>query len=137
MKKLLLLMRGIVAFILLQSLFYKFTAHPQATYIFTTLGIEPYGRIGIGIAELIVSVLLFFSKTKIISILSIIGIMIGAIFSHLFTDLGIAVKWTEVYSDGGLLFGMAVICLLFSIIILFLHYERNYPINSFKKAIGL
>ena len=64
MKKLLLLMRGIVAFILLQSLFYKFTAHPQATYIFTTLGIEPYGRIGIGIAELIVSVLLFFSKNK-------------------------------------------------------------------------
>ena len=38
----------IAAIVLLQTLYFKFTAHPDSVYIFTTLGIEPYGRIGSG-----------------------------------------------------------------------------------------
>ena len=62
-KTFLLVLRIIVALILLQTLRFKFLAHPDSVYIFTTLGIEPYGRIGIGILELIASILLFTNRT--------------------------------------------------------------------------
>ena len=58
-KTLLLVLRIVIAVILLQTLRYKFLAHPDSVYIFSTLGLEPYGRIGIGVMELIASVLLF------------------------------------------------------------------------------
>ena len=62
-KTLLLVLRIVIAVILLQTLRYKFLAHPDSVYIFSTLGLEPYGRIGIGIMELISSVLLFPKRT--------------------------------------------------------------------------
>lgn len=95
-------MHIIVALILLQKLRFKFFAHPDSVYIFTTPGIEPYGRIGIGILELIASILLFTNRTTWLGALSTTGLMAGAIFSHL-TQLGIEVK-----GDGGTLFYMAV-----------------------------
>ena len=52
-KTLLLVLRIVIAVILLQTLRYKFLAHPDSVYIFSTLGLEPYGRIGIGVMELI------------------------------------------------------------------------------------
>lgn len=129
-------MRITIAFIFIQSLFYKFTGHAEAVYIFTTIGMEPFGRIGIGIAELIVSILLFVPKTKIISLLGCFGLMSGAIFFHLTTELGTVVSWNEYESDNGLLFVMAITALILSMIMLLNYYSKNLPLNSLRKIIG-
>jgi len=100
--------RIIPALILLQTLFFKFTGDPQAVYIFSTLGVEPYGRIGLGIVELITATLLFIPKIAFYGAWLAILIMAGAIFSHL-TILGV-----EVQDDGGKLFILALVTLLFS-----------------------
>jgi hypothetical protein len=55
--------RGIAAVILLQTLFFKFTAAKESVYIFTTVGMEPWGRIGSGVVELIAAILLLFPRT--------------------------------------------------------------------------
>ena len=111
-KKLLLFFRIIIAVILLQTLRYKFLAHPDSVYIFTTLGLEPYGRIGIGVMELIASILLFPKRTVWLGALLSVGLMAGALFSHL-TQLGIEVK-----NDGGTLFFMALVTWILGLIVL-------------------
>ncbi len=88
--------------ILLQTLFFKFTGAEESVYIFTTLGAEPWGRIGTGMLELIASVLLLVPATASLGAVAAMGLMAGAILSHL-TLLGIDVK-----GDGGLLFGLAL-----------------------------
>jgi hypothetical protein len=92
----------VVALILFQTLFFKFTAAEESVYIFRTLGMEPWGRIGSGVAELIAVVLLLHPRTAAIGAALSLGVISGAIASHL-TKLGIVVK-----NDGGLLFGLAV-----------------------------
>ena len=89
--------------ILLQTLFFKFTGAEESVYIFTTLGAEPWGRIGSGIAELIASALLLVPATAPLGAVMALGVMAGAIFSHL------AVLGIEVQGDGGLLFGLALV----------------------------
>jgi len=89
--------------ILLQTLFFKFTAHPESVYIFSTLGIEPWGRISSGIVELVASVLIFIPRFRGLGALIGLGVISGAIVSHL-TILGI-----EVNGDGGQLFYYALI----------------------------
>ena len=96
------------AAILLQTLFFKFTGAEESVYIFSTLGIEPWGRIGSGVVELIAAVLLLLPSTAPIGAVLAMGVMFGAIMSHL-TVLGIEVK-----GDGGLLFALAIIVLLAS-----------------------
>ena len=91
-----------VAGILLQTLFFKFTGADESVYIFTTLGVEPWGRIGSGVVELAAAVLLLVPATAPLGALLTMGLMAGAIGSHL-TILGI-----EVRDDGGLLFGLAL-----------------------------
>lgn len=93
----------IPAVILLQTLFFKFTAAPESVYIFETVGLEPWGRIGSGVAELIVATLLLVPRTRVLGALGSLGVMSGALFFH-FTKLGIVVN-----GDGGLLFGLAVV----------------------------
>ena len=102
------------AAILFQTLFFKFTGAEESVYIFTALGAEPWGRIGSGILESIVVVLLLIPATASIGAFLAIGVAMGAILSHL-TRLGIVVK-----DDGGLLFGLAVTVLVASVIVLFL-----------------
>jgi uncharacterized membrane protein YphA (DoxX/SURF4 family) len=97
------LLRIIPAIILLQTLFFKFTAAPESVYIFSTLGIEPWGRILVGVFELIAAILLLVPTTTVFGALLGSGLMAGAIFSHL-TKLGI-----EVQGDGGYLFILALI----------------------------
>lgn len=104
--------RLIVAVLLLQTLFFKFTAAPESVYIFESLGIEPYGRIGSGIAELIAAVLILLPRTIWLGALLSLGIIAGAIFFHL-TTLGI-----EIMEDGGTLFFLAVLVFIFSAVIL-------------------
>jgi uncharacterized membrane protein YphA (DoxX/SURF4 family) len=102
------------AAILLQTLFFKFTGAEESVYIFTTLGLEPWGRIGSGVAELIAAILLLIPATTTWGAILAMGIMAGAIMSHL-TTLGIAVR-----GDGGLLFALAVTVFLSSAIVLLL-----------------
>ena len=103
----------IAAVILLQTLFFKFTAAPESVYIFTTLGMEPYGRIGSGVAELCAAVLLLLPRTAWLGALLALSIMGGAILSHL-TVLGI-----EVQGDGGTLFILALVVTIMSLLVLY------------------
>jgi putative oxidoreductase len=135
MQKIEKIFRIIIAFIFVQSLYYKFTGHAEAVHIFTTIGMEPFGRIFVGISELIVAILLFVPKTKILSLLGSIGLMCGAIFFHLSTELGVVVHW-DGQNDNGALFGMGVTVLILSTYMLIAYYKNNLPINSIKKIIG-
>lgn len=108
-------LRLTVAIILLQTLYFKFTAHPDSVHIFSALGIEPWGRIGLGIVELITALLILTPKTKIIGMINSLGIIIGAVFSHLLV-LGVTVG-----NDGGSLFTLAIIVFIASTLFLILH----------------
>ena len=107
----------IAVVILLQTLYFKFTAAEESVYIFQTLGIEPFGRIGSGVVELIASILILIPRTTLLGALLGLGTMLGAIFSHIFV-LGI-----EVQNDGGTLFILAVITLLSCLLLVYA--ERN------------
>jgi hypothetical protein len=97
----------IIAVVILgQSLFFKFSGAPEAVHIFTALGVEPWGRIGLGVVELVTVVLLLVPNTAAIGAAIGVGLMIGAIGSHL-TVLGVSVQ-----GDGGGLFAMAWVVLL-------------------------
>ena len=111
----------LVAGILLQTLFFKFTGAAESVYIFSTLGMEPWGRYASGVAELIASVLLLIPGCATFGALLAIGVISGAIVSHL-TVLGI-----EVQGDGGLLFALAVIVFISSLAILALRW-RELPV---------
>lgn len=97
----------VAAAILGQTLFFKFTAAPESVHIFETLGAEPWGRIGSGVVELIAVLLLLRSRTAALGGLLAMGVMAGAIVSHL-TQLGVEIV-VNGESDGGLLFGLAVV----------------------------
>ncbi len=114
------ILRIIVAVILIQTLRFKFTAHPDSVYIFTKVGLEPAGRIGIGILELIAGILLFIPKTIWLGAVLTLGIIGGAIFMHL-TQLGI-----EIHGDGGILFYTALLTFILAGSILYL-YRKTVP----------
>jgi uncharacterized membrane protein YphA (DoxX/SURF4 family) len=118
------------AAILLQTLFFKFTAAPESVYIFSTLGIEPVGRIGSGIAELISAILLIWPSKSLIGSLLSFGVMMGAIVSHLLF-LGI-----EVQGDGGLLFSLALIVSLFNLVIIAYNFNKLTKIDL-SKPLGI
>jgi uncharacterized membrane protein YphA (DoxX/SURF4 family) len=120
------LLRLIVAAILFQTLFFKFTGAPESVQIFTKLGIEPWGRIASGMAELVAVILLLVPSTVTLGALLSLGVISGAIFSHL-TRLGIAVVNSDGTSDGGLLFGLALTVFAGSAIILLIH-RREIPV---------
>ena len=109
------ILRLIVAIILLQTLYFKFTAHPDSVHIFSALGVEPYGRIGLGIIELITVILILLPKTKIIGMINSLGIIMGAIASH------ILVLGVNVSNDGGGLFTLAIIVLIASSVYLIIY----------------
>jgi putative oxidoreductase len=114
-----LALRLVAAVILLQTLYFKFTAQPESVELFTKLGVEPWGRIGTGIIELVASILLLFPSTVIIGALLGMGLMSGAILSHL------AVIGIESKGDGGQLFMLAIIVLLCCFTTLILHKEKG------------
>jgi putative oxidoreductase len=115
--------RVIVAIILFQTLFFKFTGAEESKYIFSTVlspDLEAYGRIGSGLVELIAVILLLIPGTVWLGAFLALGTISGAILSHL-AFLGIVVK-----DDGGLLFGLAVTVFVLSSVILFIH-RRELP----------
>ena len=115
------ILRAVAALILLQTLFFKFTGAEESRYIFTKVGMEPVGRIGSGVAELIAVILLLFPTTVALGAALSMGVMAGALFFHL-TVLGI-----EVQGDGGLLFGLAVTVFVAATVLLFL-YRKQLPV---------
>jgi len=125
MKYLKLILRIAVAAILIQTLRFKFTAHSDSVYIFTKVGLEPIGRIGIGILELIASILILIPRTTWLGAAMVIGIIGGAIMMHL-TELGI-----EINGDGGLLFYTALATFLLSVLMLWFT-RKDIPIIGQK-----
>lgn len=113
-------LRIVVAIILVQTLRYKFTAHPDSVYIFTSVGLEPYGRIGIGALELISAILILIPKTVWLGSLISLGVISGAILIHL-TSLGI-----EINGDGGILFYMAILVFVLSFTLLWVN-RKSIP----------
>ena len=124
-------LRLVAAVIMLQTLYFKFSASEESVYIFTTLNMEPLGRIGIGIMELIASVLILYPRTTGIGSLLGLGLMSGAIFFHL-TKLGFEVK-----NDGGQLFLYAVTVFLACNILAILHRQDLMDLikSIFKKNV--
>ncbi|WP_149244681.1 DoxX family protein [Dyadobacter sp. 32] len=121
-------LRIVPAVILLQTLFFKFTAAEESVYIFSKLGIEPWGRIGSGVVELIAAILILIPFTTGIGAIIALGVISGALISHL-TILGI-----EVQGDQGQLFIYALI--VFVCCILLLVFEKNRLLFFFKKLTG-
>ena len=117
------ILRIVVAVILLQTLFFKFSGAKESVYIFSTLGAEPWGRIGSGVVELLASVLLLVPRTAVIGAILSLGTICGALMAHL-TRLGI--KLTAV-GDHGELFGLAVTVFVLSLIVVYVH-RREIPI---------
>lgn len=110
--------RILAAVILLQTLYFKFSGSEESVYIFTTVGMEPFGRIGVGVLELIASVLLLINATAWLGAGLALGLMVGALGMHL-TILGI-----EVRNDGGYLFILASIVTICSAYVLFRNYSK-------------
>lgn len=113
------LLRIIAAFIMLQTLYFKFTAQAESVQLFTQLGMEPWGRIATGIVELIASVLIFVPRTTLLGALMGLGMMTGAIFFHL-TKLGIY------FGGDAILFTYAVICFVCCACLIII-YRKNIP----------
>lgn len=112
--------RIIVAIILVQTLRFKFTGHPDSVYIFTKVRMEPYGRILIGVVELIAAIFLLIPKLVWVGALLTLGVIGGAITMHL-TNLGI-----EINNDNGILFITALATILLSVLILY-WYKKDIP----------
>ena len=118
------ILRVVAAGIMLQTLFFKFTAAPESVYIFSTLGIEPWGRIGTGVLELVASVLILIPAVTAFGAVLGAGLMAGAILSHL-TKLGVVV-----HGDHGQLFIYACLVLVSCLVLAYV-YRRQLPfINS-------
>jgi len=121
-------LRLTVAVILLQTLFFKFTAAKESVYIFSTLGMEPWGRIGSGVFELVASILLLIPSTITLGAAMAVAATGSAILFHLFR-LGIALT---VVGDHGELFALAIVVVVCSLGLLLLHrlelpwFGRNF-----------
>ena len=110
--------RLIAAVVMLQTLYFKFTGSEESVFIFITVGMEPWGRIGVGVLELVASVLILINAVAWLGAALALGLMAGAIAMHL-TLLGI-----EVRGDGGQLFMYALIVAICSCIVLVINKEK-------------
>jgi uncharacterized membrane protein YphA (DoxX/SURF4 family) len=110
--------RIVAAVIMVQTLYFKFTGAPESVYIFTTIGMEPWGRIGVGVMELIASVLILLPATAWLGAGLALGLMVGALGMHL-TLLGI-----EVEGDGGQLFIYALVVAVCSVYVLWYNTDK-------------
>ncbi len=111
--------------IMLQTLYFKFSAAPESVYIFSSLGLEPYGRLGIGVLELIASIAILIPATTGLGAILAVGLMTGAIFSHL-GKLGIVVM-----DDGGQLFIYAILVFVSSTILAWIN--KNQLLNLINR----
>jgi hypothetical protein len=120
-------LQAVAAVILLQTLFFKFTGARESVYIFSTLGAEPWGRIGSGVVELIAAGLLLYPRTAAVGAALALGVITGAIFSHL-TKLGITIPAVD---DHGELFALAVVVFVASAVVLALRRRELPMVGNF------
>ncbi len=123
-------LRIVVAGILLQTLYFKFTGHPDSVYIFDQAGIGAPGRIIIGIMELIAAILMLMPRYTAFGAMMGVGLMVGAIGLHL-TKLGIVVK-----DDGGILFTLALVVFVGSLILAYLNRKTLYLLFVDRGAVS-
>ncbi|TGK20414.1 DoxX family protein [Leptospira stimsonii] len=116
--RILICLRILVAFIFLQTLFFKFTGAPESVAIFSKLNSEPWGRIGTGILELLASILLFVPGFGWSGAFLGAALMFGAILSHIFV-IGI-----EQENDGGFLFFLALTSATICLLLLWMEREK-------------
>lgn len=121
MKYLVFALKAVMTFIIGQTLFFKFSGAEESVYIFSTLGVEPWGRIALGSLELLSIVLLWIRYTSLAALVLILGMMTGAIASHVF------ILGYEIMGDGGELFLLAVVTWISSA---FLLYQRKQEVKG-------
>ncbi len=126
--KISLILRIAVAIIFLQTLYFKFSAHPDSVYIFSQLGAEPVGRITLGFIEMICAVLILVPATKNVGIILSTGIILGAVASHL-GPLGIVVQ-----NDCGKVFFLALAILIACSILIAIHFKEIIAMVPFLKS---
>jgi uncharacterized membrane protein YphA (DoxX/SURF4 family) len=119
-------LRLLAALIMLQTLYFKFTGHEQSVKLFTELGMEPWGRIGTGVLELIASVLLLIPRTTVYGAGLGLGLMAGALFFHL-TKLGI------VFDGDAVLFTYAAITFACCLILLIIYRAQVFQLLKLKQ----
>jgi hypothetical protein len=105
----------IAAGIMIETLFFKFTAAPESVYIFRKMGTEPWWRWGQGIGELLASICLLLPPLRWMGGILTTGAMLAAILSHM-TWLGYSIL-----GDHGLLFGMAIVTFICGFTVMLLH----------------
>jgi uncharacterized membrane protein YphA (DoxX/SURF4 family) len=121
-------LRLLAALVLMQTLYFKFTAHPQSVRLFTILGMEPWGRIGTGVLELIASLLILYPRTTRYGAVLGLGVMSGALFFHL-TKLGI------IFDGDAVLFIYALIVFVCcAILVFFYRKELMSRLHIFHKV---
>jgi uncharacterized membrane protein YphA (DoxX/SURF4 family) len=118
----------VAAAILGQTLFFKFGGAPESVWIFTTLGAEPWGRLGSGAVEAVAVALLLLPRLAVFGALLGAGTMVGAIASHALF-LGI-----EVQGDGGLLFGLANVVLVACLVVIALRRAQLFALLPGRAA---
>ena len=118
MKIFFLLLKVVITLIVGQTLFFKFSGAAESVYIFTTLGVEPWGRIMLGSLELLSIILLWIPKTTVYALILLLGMMSGAVASHLFV-LGM-----EIMGDGGELFILGIVTWVAAVILLLTRLEE-------------
>ena len=122
------ILRIIAALIMVQTLYFKFTGAPESIKLFTTIGMEPWGRIGTGIMELISALLLIIPRTKVIGAGLGLGLMGGALFFHLSNPA------VGIYEDGSpLLFIYACTVFVCCAILLAIHFKELKTFLPVKK----
>ncbi|HVM88790.1 MAG TPA: DoxX family protein [Puia sp.] len=119
--------RLVAAVIMLQTLYFKFTAHPQSVKLFTEIGMEPWGRIGTGVFELIASVLILYPRTTGYGAALGLGLMAGALYFH-FTKIGI------VFDGDPVLFIYAVTAFVCCSVLAFVYRKQVLDLLPLKKA---
>jgi uncharacterized membrane protein YphA (DoxX/SURF4 family) len=111
------ILRLVPAIILLQTLYFKFTAQPESVQLFTRIGMEPYGRIGTGVLELVAAILILIPRyTGYGAILGLV-MMTGALYFHL-TKIGIF------FGGDALLFIYAVVTFVCCALLVFIYKTR-------------
>jgi hypothetical protein len=123
-------LRIVAAVILLQTLFFKFSAAPESVALFTRLGMEPWGRIGTGVLELIASILILYPRTTGWGSGLATGLMAGALYFHLNGTLGL--KWYGDYS----LFIYALIVFICCVILTFIFRFQVLSVFGIRGKMG-
>lgn len=112
----------LVAGILLQAIFFKFTYAPETQVIFGPRGGRPAATAA-GMIELICVILLLIPRTAAIGALMSLIVISGAIFTHL-SSLGIQIVDPETgASDRGFLFVLALVVMIGSLVVLGLRWQ--------------